>query len=46
MMLTLIIPREESVTSSNVDVYLQPLIDELCVVERRENLGCILGGNI
>jgi hypothetical protein len=31
-MLTLIIPKKELVTSSNVDVYLQPLVDELHVL--------------
>ncbi len=34
MMLTLIIPRKESITSSNVNVYLQPLVDELHVLWR------------
>jgi hypothetical protein len=29
LMLVLIIPRKESVTSTNVDLYLQPLIDKL-----------------
>jgi hypothetical protein len=33
-MLTLIIPRKGSITSSNVDVYLQPLVNELHVLWR------------
>jgi hypothetical protein len=33
-MLVLIIPKKESCTSTNVDVYLQPLIEELQVLQK------------
>ena len=41
MMLTLLIPRKESVTDKNVDVYLAPLIEEL--QQLWEGIDCVDG---
>ena len=41
MMLTLLIPGKESVTNKNVDVYLEPLIEEL--QELWEGIDCVDG---